>query len=128
MLPLVNWLERKLAEPAATVSGPRTVSKVFSRFSGREHFAGVTLTVRPAKELSLRFNVEPSEADFRWAIEDTIFCALLSRYRQPVLRLEVTVDAIQEKTSASSYFSFKMATSEAIEEALGGVSTNIVWR
>lgn len=128
MRQVANWLERKLGEPAATVSSPRTVSKKFSRFSGREHFAGITLTVKPAEELSLRFDVEPSEADFRWAIEDTIFCALLSRYRQPVLRVEITVDAIEEKALASSYLSFKMVTSEAIEEALGGVSNNIVWR
>ena len=52
----------------------------------------------------------------------------LSRYRQPVLYLEVTVDAIQKKPAASSYFSFQVATREAIEEALGGVRSNFVWR
>ena len=85
MNPVISWAQRKVAEQCATVAEARTVTKDFVRFSCREQFAGVTLTVLPADEFSLSFNVEPSLPDYRWAIEDAIWCALLS-HRQPILR------------------------------------------
>ncbi len=127
MLAAKEWLERKAGYPGATVASTRTVTKEYRRHTGRILFAQVTLTVSPAPDLSLRFKVDPTDIDYRAAIEDTVFCALLSQYRQPVSRVAVTIEDVKEDDIGSSYHTFKMATSEAIHEALMGPSSNIVW-
>ena len=127
MLAAKEWLERKAMYAGATVAGTRTVTKEYRRSTGRMLFAGITLTVSPANDLSVCFKVDPGDKDYRAAIEDAIFCALLSQYKQPISRIAVTIEDVKHDDIGSSYYTFKMATSEAIHEALVGPSSNIVW-
>jgi hypothetical protein len=128
--PAQHWLKTKLLESPGTVMVARTISKDFRRHTGgRTLFAAVTLTLAPASAFSLTFAAEPSETDYRRAIEDAIFCELLTSHTQPILGVSVLVDAVEEDPVGSCYAAFKVATRDAMTEALrlSDGATNTIW-
>lgn len=130
MHPTKQWIDRKLQCKQATLYVERTVTSEFKRQTGgRILYASVTLSLAPAKELSIEFNVEPSELDYRCAIEDAIFSELLTHYTVPILGVSVRVIAVIADEIGSSYSTFRQATSDAMRQAfqqLGG-QQNIAW-
>ncbi len=130
MHPTKQWIDQKLNRKQATLHVERTVTGEFKRQTGGiSLYASVTLEVTPATEFSIEFCVEPSELDYRSAIEDAIFSELLTHYTVPILAVSVRVLTVIADEIGSSYLTFRQATSEAMRQAFQQPNgqQNIAW-
>jgi hypothetical protein len=129
MIPVTDWLQRKLSNRIATIGEPMEVRAECRRNrSGHMTVSGVTIKAEPASSFQLAICVT-SDPDFRCAIEDTIMMRLLASL-QPILGVHIAVTEATEDKVWSSYETFRNATEQAMDEILKGPKglTNIVWQ
>ena len=122
-----SWFEHKLAGPCLRLREEARATEEWKRFTGRNHFAKLTLLASPAESFSLQSAPAawPSEADreeYEPYIVDGVLSELMLGPGFPVLGLRVVVESAVTHETESNGLSFFQAAKLATAKLLAGAS------
>jgi hypothetical protein len=122
---LLSWFEGRNARPRRTLLAEAHVTEEWQRFTGREHYAKVTLAGYPAKEFSLEslpssWRSEAERQEYEPYVLDGVLGELFVGPHEPIVGIRVVVEATVTHASASNGNAFFQAAKRATERLLSG--------
>jgi hypothetical protein len=129
---IIAWVTEKIESHhwAGVIESRRVTHEWRRHTGGRIMWAGLTASIAPSQEWSLRISAQGVEPQYVAAAQNGLFSVLLSQSWAPVLRCAVCLESFQVHPVESSYAAFYMVSKEATERLLGLKSPeefNIEW-
>jgi translation elongation factor EF-G len=125
MQTLHSWLQSKLARPFRCLSSEVRATEEWKRFTGRGHYAKLTLVGHPAEAFSLvsapdAWRTEAERAEYEPYVLDGVLSELLGGPSEPVLGIQVVVEAAVTHEVESNGNAFFQAAKMATQKLLAG--------
>jgi hypothetical protein len=122
---LHSWVQEKIARPVRRLRSEARVTEEWKRFTGRGHYAKLSLAGYPAQEFSLvsapgAWRSEAERAEYEPYVLDGVLSELFGGPSEPVLGIRVVVEATATDEVESNGNSFFQAAKLATEKLLSG--------
>ena len=122
---LHTWVDGKLARPLCRLRAEVRATEEWKRFTGRGHYAKLTLVGYPAEAFSLTsapgaWQSEAERAEYEPYVLDGVLSELFSGPSEPVLGIRVVVEATATHEVESNGTSFFQAAKLATQRLLTG--------
>ncbi|MCC7464446.1 MAG: hypothetical protein IT480_18530 [Gammaproteobacteria bacterium] len=122
---LHTWIQAKLARRSGRLCAEARATEEWKRFTGRGHYAKLTLVGYPAEEFSLvsapgAWQSEAERAEYEPYVLDGVLSELLVGLGEPALGIRVVIEATVTHEVESNGISFFEAAKLATQRLLAG--------